>query len=97
MNANVHTSVGLATTTGIALLVPAMNGSDKVTLTLGLGCAIVGALIPDIDANGDSRAKIEFRRAMSLLSIFGVATVGYALTTGKLQEIASSFFHSMHG
>lgn len=97
MNANVHTSVGLATATGVALLVPAMNGSDKVTLTLGLGCAIVGALIPDIDANGDSEAKIEFRRAMSLLSIFGVATVGYALTTGKLQEIASSFFHSMHG
>lgn len=97
MNANVHTSVGLATATGVALLVPAMNGSDKVTLTLGLGCAIVGALIPDIDANGDSKAKIEFRRAMSLLSIFGVATVGYALTTGKLQEIASSFFHSIHG
>ena len=97
MNANVHTSVGLATATGVALLVPAMNGSDKVTLTLGLGCAIVGALIPDIDANGDSKAKIEFRKVMSLLGIFGVATVGYALTTGRLQEIASSFFHSIHG
>lgn len=93
----VHTYVGLATASGIALLVPAMNGSDKVTLTLGLGCAIVGALIPDIDANGDSKAKIEFREVMSLLSIFGVATIGYALTTGKLQEIASSFFHSIHG
>lgn len=97
MNANVHTSVGLVTASGVALLVPAMNGSDKVTLTLGLGCAIVGALIPDIDANGDSKAKIEFRKVMSLLSIFGVATVGYALTTGRLQEIASSFFHSIHG
>lgn len=97
MNANVHTSVGLATATGVALLVPAMNGSDKVTLTLGLGCAIVGALIPDIDANGDSKAKIEFRKVMSLLGIFGVATVGYALTTGRLQEVASSFFHSIHG
>lgn len=96
MNANVHTSVGLVTASGVALLVPAMNGSDKVTLTLGLGCAIVGALIPDIDANGDSKAKIEFRKVMSLLSIFGVATVGYALTTGRLQEIASSFFHSIH-
>lgn len=97
MNANVHTSVGLATASGIALLVPAMNGSDKVTLTLGLGCAVVGALIPDIDANGDSKAKIEFRKIMSLLGIFGVATVGYAITTGRLQEIASSFFHSVHG
>ena len=97
MNANVHTSVGLATASGIALLVPAMNGSDKVTLTLGLGCAVVGALIPDIDANGDSKAKIEFRKVISLLGIFGVATVGYALTTGRLQEIASSFFHSIHG
>lgn len=97
MNANVHTSVGLATASGVALLVPAMNGNDKVTLTLGLGCAIVGALIPDIDANGDSKAKIEFRKVMSLLGIFGVATVGYALTTGRLQEVASSFFHSIHG
>lgn len=97
MNANVHTYVGLATASGVALLVPAMNGSDKVTLTLGLGCAVVGALIPDIDANGDSKAKIEFRKVISLLGIFGVATVGYALTTGRLQEIASSFFHSIHG
>lgn len=97
MNANVHTSVGLATASGVALLVSAMNGSDKVTLTLGLGCAVVGALIPDIDANGDSKAKIEFRKVISLLGIFGVATVGYALTTGRLQGIASSFFHSIHG
>lgn len=97
MNANVHTSIGLATASGIALLAPIMNGHDKITLGLGFGCAIVGALIPDIDANGDSKAKIEFRKVMSLLSIFGIVTVGYALTTGRLQEIASSFFHSMHG
>lgn len=97
MNANVHTSVGLATASGIALLVPTMNGSDKVTLTLGLGCAVVGALIPDIDANGDSKAKKEFKKVMSLLSIFGIATVGYALTTGRLQELVSSFFHSKQG
>lgn len=97
MNANVHTSIGLVTASGVALLVPAMNGHDKVTLTLGLGCAIVGALIPDIDANGDSKAKIEFRKIMSYLGIFSIATVGYALSTGRLQEIASSFFHSIHG
>lgn len=97
MNANVHTSIGLATASGIALLAPTMNGHDKITLELGLGCAVVGALIPDIDANGDSKAKIEFRKVISLLSIFGIVTVGYALTTGRLQEIASSFFHSMHG
>lgn len=97
MNANVHTSVGLATASGIALLVPTMNGSDKVTLTLGLGCAVVGALIPDIDANGDSKAKKEFRKVMALLSIFGITTVGYALTTDSLQDIASSIFHSTHG
>ena len=97
MNANVHTSIGLATASGIALLAPTMNGHDKITLGLGLGCAVVGALIPDIDANGESKAKIEFRKVMSLLGIFGIATVGYAITTGRLQEIASSFFHSMHG
>lgn len=97
MNANVHTPIGLATASGVALLVPAMNGHDKVTLSLGLGCAIVGALIPDIDANGDSKAKIEFRKVMSLLGIFGIATVGYAISTGRLQELASSFFLSIHG
>ena len=97
MNANVHTSIGLATASGIALLVPVMNGHDKVTLTLGLGCAVVGALIPDIDANGNSKAKIEFRKIMSLLGIFSVITVGYAVATGRLQEIASNFLHSIHG
>lgn len=97
MNANVHISIGLATASGIALLAPTMNGHDKIILGLGLGCAVVGALIPDIDANGDSKAKIEFRKVMSLLGIFGIATVGYAITTGRLQEIASSFFHSIHG
>lgn len=97
MNANLYTSVGLATASGIALLVPIMGGHDKVTLTLGLGCAIVGALIPDIDANGDSRAKVEFRKIISLLGIFSVATVGYAITTGRLQEIASNFSYLVHG
>lgn len=97
MNANVHTPIGLATASGIALLVPAMGGHDKVTLTLGLGCAVVGALVPDIDANGDSKAKIEFRKVISLLGLFSITTVGYAVSTGRLQEIASSFFHSMHG
>ena len=57
MNANVHTSIGLATASGIALLAPTMNGHDKITLGLGLGCAVVGALIPDIDANGDNRVQ----------------------------------------
>ena len=65
MNANVHTPVGLATVSGVALLVPAMSGTDKITLTLGLGCAVIGALIPDIDANNDSKAKQEFRKVMS--------------------------------
>lgn len=97
MNANVHTPVGLATASGVALLVPAMNGTDKITLTLGLGCAVIGALIPDIDANNDSKAKIEFRKVMSLLGVFTVATVDYAISTGNLQEIASNFFHSIHG
>lgn len=97
MNANVHTPVGLATASGVALLVPAMNGTDKITLTLGLGCAVIGALIPDIDANNDSKAKQEFRKVISYLSIFSIATVSYAMHTGRLQELASNFMHSIHG
>lgn len=97
MNANVHTPVGLATASGVALLVPAMNGTDKITLTLGLGYAVIGALIPDIDANNDSKAKQEFRKVMSYLGIFSIATVGYAVRTGRFQEMASNLMHSIHG
>lgn len=97
MNANVHTSVGLATSTGLALLVPAMQANDKVTLTLGIGCAVVGALIPDIDANGESKAKKEFRQMTSYLSIFAIATVGYAIMRGSVSELISSLFSSVHG
>lgn len=97
MNANVHTPVGLAIASGVALLVPAMNGADKITLTLGLGCAVIGALIPDIDANNDSKAKQEFRKVMSYLGIFSIATVGYAVRTGRFQEMASNLMHSIHG
>lgn len=45
MNANVHESVGIAVASGVALLVPAMNGYDRTTLCLGLGCAMIGALL----------------------------------------------------
>ena len=34
---------------------------------------------------------------MSLLGIFSVVTVGYAVTTGRLQEMTSNFLHSIHG
>lgn len=70
-----------------------MNGTDKITLTLGLGCAVIGALIPDIDANNDSKAKQEFRKVMSYLGIFSMATVGYAVRTGRFQEMASNLMH----
>lgn len=97
MNANVHESVGIAVASGVALLVPAMNGYNRTTLCLGLGCAMVGALIPDIDANGNSKAKLKFMEMMTSLGLFSVVTIGYALYKGNLQEILSSLFHSVHG
>lgn len=97
MNANVHTSVGLATSTGLALLVPAMQANDKTVLTLGIGCAVVGALIPDIDANGESKAKREFRQILTFLAVFSSGTLFYSAYVGGLDKLIYSLFHSIHG
>lgn len=97
MNANVHTNVGLASATGVALLVPMMQCDSPLEYSICGGCAVIGALIPDIDANGESKAKKEFRKMMSYLSLFVLATVGFAVYNGTLQEMISSFLSSARG
>lgn len=97
MNANVHTSVGLATTTGVALLVPAMQCENPLEYSLCLGCAVIGALIPDIDANGESKAKKEFRKIMSYLILASVAIIGLSYMNGTLIDLLKSFTSSIRG
>lgn len=75
MNANVHTTVGLATATGVALLVPTMQCDSIAKYSLCMGCAVIGALLPDIDANGLSKAKVNFLLFMHCLSVITFCSV----------------------
>lgn len=97
MNANVHTSVGLATTTGVALVVPMMQCKSIADYGLCIGCGIIGALLPDIDANGESKAKKEFRHAMSFLAVVAIYLVYSAYMNGTLLSMISEFTHSIRG
>ena len=97
MNANVHTSVGLATATGVALVVPMMQCKSVADYGLCLGCAVIGALLPDIDANGESKAKKEFRHVMSFLAVIVVYLIYSAYTNGTLSSMISEFTHSTRG
>ena len=54
MNAEVHTPVGVATAAGLSLIIPAMKIDSVPTLIVCTGCAALGSILPDIDANGDS-------------------------------------------
>ena len=97
MNANVHTSVGLATATGVALVVPMMQCKSIADYSLCLGCAVIGSLLPDIDANGESKAKKEFRHAMSFLTVVAVYLIYSAYTSGTLLSKISEYIHSIRG
>jgi len=97
LNANVHTSVGLATATGVALVVPMMQCKSIVDYSLCLGCAVIGSLLPDIDANGESKAKKEFRHAMSFLTVVAVYLIYSAYMSGTLSSKISEYIHSIRG
>lgn len=97
MNANVHTSVGLATATGVALVVPMMQCKSIADYSLCLGCAVIGSLLPDIDANGESKAKKEFRHAMSFLTVVAVYLIYSAYMSGTLLSKISEYIHSIRG
>lgn len=97
MNANVHTSVGLATATGVALVVPMMQCKSIADYSLCLGCAVIGSLLPDIDANGESKAKKEFRHVMSFLTVVAVYLIYSAYMSGTLLSKISEYIHSIRG
>lgn len=97
MNANVHMSVGVATATGVALLIPTMQCESLIYYPICLGCAVVGALIPDIDANGESKAKKEFKKVMSYLAILVAFIICSSLITGDISSIVKNFITSIRG
>lgn len=94
MNGEVHMAVGTATATGMALVIPQMQASDTKMLGLGIGCAIIGALMPDIDANGESKIKKQFRKTLTLLLCGLVLTFGYGYATGSLASIVNQLVHT---
>ena len=80
MNGNVHMAVGAATATGIALIMPEMQ--DIKMLPIGIGVAVFASVLPDIDANGDSKAKKMFRHFMSITLIALIAIIAYSFILG---------------
>lgn len=94
MNGEVHMAVGTAAATGMALVLPQMQASDMKMLGLGIGCAIIGALMPDIDANGESKIKKQFRKTLTFLACGLVATIVYGYSTGSLDSIVNQFLHT---
>lgn len=87
MNGEVHMCVGAATATGMACLIPQMTTGDTGTIILGVGTALIGALLPDIDANGESKIKKQFRKFMSFLAVALVASVAYGYASGTLGKM----------
>lgn len=87
MNGDVHMCVGAATATGMALLIPQMTVGGKETVILGVGTAIIGSLLPDIDANGESKIKKQFRKFMLFLVIALTASVIYGVQSGTLSNM----------
>lgn len=77
MNAGVHTSVGIAS----SLLV--MQPKNLTDLALTVGVASIGAIIPDIDCNGESKMKKEFRKACLLAAsgLIGLSIYSYVTKT----------------
>lgn len=69
MKGEVHIPIGLATAGALSLIVPAMQPNSFHAAVIVAVCGAVGALTPDIDANGDSKMKQEFRKIMSLIAL----------------------------
>ena len=80
MNGEVHIPIGLATAGVISLAVPLMQPHSMEMAAGVVICGSIGALTPDIDANGDSKAKQNFRKFILLLVI--------AIFVGKYYGVA---------
>lgn len=75
MNANVHMSVAAATTTTVLLVT---GHTDPKLLTTGLVCSMLGSIVPDVDANDESKFKNMFKKFMSVFIIILIAFGFYA-------------------
>lgn len=94
MNAEVHTPVGIATAAGLSIIVPAMRVDSVSTLVVCTGCAALGSILPDIDANGDSVAKKQFKKVMSFIVLILATVVLYYWNMGELSELINSLLSS---
>ena len=97
MNAEVHTPVGIATAAGLSIIVPAMRVDSVSTLVVCTGCAALGSILPDIDANGDSVAKKQFRKVISFVIVSLAIISLYYLKEGNFSKLVDSMFTPNRG
>lgn len=97
MNANVHIPVGIAATTGMALAIPVLQCNSISQYAIYLGSATIGAIISDIDANGESTAKKEFRKIMHIMILATSIILIANYLNGTLEHTVISFITSIKG
>lgn len=75
--------IGTASALAVSMFVPMMQyqKGDVVGIGTGLACALAGSLLPDIDCNGESKAKREFRKILPV-SLFCIGLSIYEELTG---------------
>lgn len=88
MNGEVHIPIGLATAGALSLIIPVMQPDSFNTAVCAAVCGAVGALTPDIDANGDSKMKQEFRKIISLIVLAVVIGIWYEKPLNILEGLA---------
>lgn len=87
MNSEVHIPIGLAAAGVVSLFLPVMQ-PDSMEAGISVAvCGTVGALTPDIDANGNSKMKREFRKFMLII----VMAVFLGARYGEPLNILSGF------
>lgn len=87
MNSEVHMPIGLAAAGMLSAVIPVMR-PDSLETAAGLAvCGAVGALTPDIDANGDSKMKREFRKFVFWAAII----IAVSLRYGTSMHVLSGF------
>lgn len=97
MNAEVHTSVGVVTAAGLSLAIPVMRADSIPTLAICTGCAMLGSILPDIDANGDSVAKKQFKKIMSFITLILVTAIFYYWKLGELSKLVDTILTPNRG
>lgn len=85
MEGEVHIPIGLAAAGAVSLVVPVMQPHSFGAVMSAAVCGAVGALTPDIDANGDSKMKRQFRKFVSLM----VLAVAVGIWCGEPLKVLS--------